>query len=300
MTTERHWHPNHRHISTLPVELRRTGVPAAVRHWVLRECGSPVVRVSRMAGASSTAVHLVWLRDDRCLVVRRYAWPFVLEDEPLITRREVAALDWCMAAGLPAPRIVAVDLDGSAVGDGVPVLLMTRVPGRSVLGAPEAPMADMAARLHAVDAAGLGFSFQTWVDPSLFVVPPGCDVALWTAGFSAWLAGAPDFEPVFIHRDHHPGNLIWHRGAISGVVDWANACAGPAGKDLSTCWWNLIDHVGLDRAEGYVRRYEELTGQATQWFWMLDGLLSPDPSAWRESWMVESEPALRLVLDRQG
>jgi Ser/Thr protein kinase RdoA (MazF antagonist) len=161
-------------------------------------------------------------------------------------------------------------------------------------------MAHMAARLHAVGVSGLEFSFQTWVDPELFVVPPGGDPALWTAGFAVWLAGEPKYEPVFIHRDYHPGNLVWHRGQISGVVDWANGCAGPAGKDLSTCWWNLINHVGLERADGFVQHYEELTGLPTQWFWMLDGLMSPGPSNWHEPRMVETEPALRLVLDRLG
>jgi aminoglycoside phosphotransferase (APT) family kinase protein len=121
---------------------------------------------------------------------------------------------------------------------------------------------------------------------------------LWEAGFAAWLAGAPEFAPVFIHRDYHPGNLIWHFRRISGVVDWAHGCAGPAGLDLSTCWWNLIDHVGLERADGYVRHYENLTGSATQWFWMLDGLMSPDASDWNKPWMADTEPALRLILAR--
>ena len=159
-------------------------------------------------------------------------------------------------------------------------------------------MAEMASRLHAVGVSGLESSFHSWVDPTRFVVPPGCDPGLWNAAFSVWLEGPPRFTPVFIHRDYHPGNLIWYRGRISGVVDWAHGCAGPAGLDLSTCWWNLLDHVGVDRANGYVQHYENSTGLATQWFWMLDGLLSPDPSNWNKPWMVETEPALRLILHR--
>lgn len=297
-SAERHWHPNFRHASTLPVALQRTGVPDLVRAWVQRHCRSPVVRVSRLAGASTTAVHMVWLANGLSFVLRRYAWSFVLVDEPVISRLEVNALEWCAKAGLPAPRVVAVDLDGSDVGDGVPVLLMTRVPGRSRLAAPEAPMAEVVAQIHAAGVSGLDFAFHSWVDPDRFAVPPGGDAGLWRTGFAAWLAGPPTYDSVYIHRDFHPGNVIWHRQRISGVVDWAHGCAGPAGKDLSTCWWNLIDQAGLARAEEFVREYERLTGSATQWFWMLDGLMSPNPSDWQQVWMVETEPALRLVLGR--
>jgi Ser/Thr protein kinase RdoA (MazF antagonist) len=175
---------------------------------------------------------------------------------------------------------------------------MSRIAGRPVLGAPEAPMGEMAVRIHAVEVTRLEYSFKTWVEPALFAVPPGGDAALWEAGFAAWLAGPPHFEPVLIHRDYHPGNLTWHRGAISGVVDWAHGCAGPAGLDLSTCWWNLINQVGLQRADAYVQRYEAMTGSTSQWFWMLDGLLSPDRTDWGRPEMVAKESLLRLVVNR--
>jgi hypothetical protein len=103
-------HPNHRDPASLPVELRRTGVPAHVRAWIARETGAAVVRVRRLAGASSTAVHRVDLgRRTPPLVLRRYVWPAFLDDEPLAPQREVEALVFAVRHGLPAPAVVAAN-----------------------------------------------------------------------------------------------------------------------------------------------------------------------------------------------
>src|SRR5205823_12280001 len=85
-------HPNHREPCSLPVELRNPVVPGEVRAWVARQAGAPVVRVRRLAGASSAAVHAVHLADGTRLVLRRYLWRGFLDDEPLAPRREVDAL----------------------------------------------------------------------------------------------------------------------------------------------------------------------------------------------------------------
>jgi aminoglycoside phosphotransferase (APT) family kinase protein len=38
-----------------------------------------------------------------------------------------------------------------------------------------------------------------------------------------------------LHLDLHPGNVIMGRdGAV--VIDWTNACVGPAGFDVATTW----------------------------------------------------------------
>ena len=75
-------HPNQRSASSLPPELRRTSVSASVRHWVHRELGSEVLRWRRLPGASTSAVHRLFLADGTSVVLRRYLWRWVLEDEP--------------------------------------------------------------------------------------------------------------------------------------------------------------------------------------------------------------------------
>jgi aminoglycoside/choline kinase family phosphotransferase len=50
----------------------------------------------------------------------------------------------------------------------------------------------------------------------------------------------PDLPAVFIQRDFHPGNVLWWRGAMSGVVDWQSASIGPADVDVGHCRANLL------------------------------------------------------------
>src|SRR5947207_1587286 len=102
-------HPNHRRLASLPPELRRTTVPPAVRAWVARSTGRHVAAVERLPGASSTAVHRLRFSDGASLVLRRYVWRWVLEDEPVAPEREVAALSHASRNGLPAPSVVAAD-----------------------------------------------------------------------------------------------------------------------------------------------------------------------------------------------
>src|SRR5204862_5155798 len=92
--TERH--PNQRTLQSLPVELRRTTVPPAVRSWIERVTGGrSVERVKRLPGASSTAVHRLWFEDGGpTLVLRRYVWRGFVEAEPDAPPREVDALQF--------------------------------------------------------------------------------------------------------------------------------------------------------------------------------------------------------------
>jgi hypothetical protein len=66
---------------------------------------------------------------------------------------------------------------------------------------------------------------------------------------------------VLIHRDFHPGNVLWHRGQVSGVVDWQSASIGPASIDVANCRGNLLG-AGSDIAERFTRQWEHATGTA--------------------------------------
>ncbi len=53
-------------------------------------------------------------------------------------------------------------------------------------------------------------------------------------------ASAPDFtgEPVWIHGDLQPGNLLVQDGVLAGVIDFAPGRADPA-PDLAAAWWTF-------------------------------------------------------------
>jgi aminoglycoside phosphotransferase (APT) family kinase protein len=293
-------HPNQRDPASLPVELRRTTVPARVRAWAERHAGARLVRVRRLAGASSTAVHGVYFADGTRLVLRRYVWPGFLEDEPLAPEREVDNLRFASRHGLPVPELVAADVSGAEIGDGVPALLMTFLPGRAVAAPGTERLASVAAAIHDADPVGLGHDYFPWYEGMTAAPPPASTwPRLWEVAIELWHGAAPAYTPTFIHRDFHPGNVLWWRGQAAGVVDWANACVGPRGCDVATCRANLIDLAGPRAADDFQGVYESLTGEVFHPFWEMACILENGASFWTPRQLAESEPYLARAVAAQ-
>jgi aminoglycoside phosphotransferase (APT) family kinase protein len=215
-------HPNQRSLASLPVELRRTSVPGHVRDWVHKATASDVVRATRMSGASSAGLHRLDLADGTRLVLRRYVWRAFLQAEPEAPVREVDALRFARRHGLAVPAIVACDVTGREVGDGVPSLLMTHLAGQPVAVPDLERLAETAASIHQVDANGLGHEYFPWYEEEMITPPPlTLRRRLWERAIELWRSAVPDHRPTFIHRDFHPGNLLWSRTRLTGIVDWA-------------------------------------------------------------------------------
>jgi aminoglycoside phosphotransferase (APT) family kinase protein len=154
----------------------------------------------------------------------------------------VAALELAAGNALPAPRLIAADLDGSAAG--TVAVLMTVLPGSSKI-----PRVASAARLRALGAAA-GALQRVALAPR-----PGLELrtrSLYDMDFADWRRSAgtsqlldraeqriaglpvPDGELVFVHGDLWQGNTIWNGDSCSGMIDWDAAGAGPPGIDLGT------------------------------------------------------------------
>lgn len=294
-------HPNQRLASDLAPELRRTTVPPAVRAWIGRETGSAVASVRRLVGASSTAVHRVGLVDGRRLVLRRYAWPGYLAEDPDASRRELDALRFAGQLGLPVPDVVAADVTGGDVGDGVPAVLMSMLSGRAVAVPDGCRLAEVLAQVHAVDAAPFGHAYYCWCVGDMDGPPPGARRPwLWERAVEVWHTAMPDYRPVFIHRDFHPGNVLWTRGRCSGIVDWPEACRGPAGCDVAHCRSELIRLAGVDVADGFRAAYEAITGEPYHPYWEIASVMEHGPSHWNAGNLVHAERRLALGLAAMG
>ena len=290
-------HPNHRPVSTLPPELRRTVVPEPVRRWVQHHTGSAVVQSKRLAGASSAAIHRLRLDDGRRVVLRRYVWRAFIEAEPEAPQREAELLHFALRNGLRVPELLAADPSGGEVGDGVPVLLMTLLAGQPRADADPNRLAEAAAQIHEVDAAELGHQYFPWYEEEMTTPPIRTQQPdLWEQAIDLWRNVVPAHEPVLIHRDFHPGNVLWSRGVMTGLVDWANGCRGPAGCDVATCRSNLVEWAGPVAADAFVSAYESITGQTLHPFWPMANLLEAGPSHWTPANLARREPELaRLV-----
>ena len=78
---------------------------------------------------------------------------------------------------------------------------------------------------------------------------------IWERAFEIFHMPVPEGESVFIQRDFHPGNVLWRRGSVSGVVDWQAACVGPPAVDVGHCRTNLF-RFGLDVADRFTALWE--------------------------------------------
>ncbi len=87
-------------------------------------------------------------------------------------------------------------------------------------------------------------------DPAL---PRAVDADAVRAAFAECLAvPAWDRDPVWVHGDVHPGNLITDGGRISAVIDLGDLCAGDPASDLAGAWltFDADGRDALRRAAG--------------------------------------------------
>lgn len=232
--------------------------------------GVGVERTRARKGGSTSAIHEVRLSTNETVVLRSYVVPWIIEEEPDLVDQEVRALSLLTATDLPTPELLAADPHGSATG-GVPCLVMSRLPGRvewfpqpgDHLGRWLEQLADALVLLHATllpNDHGLSpfdpYKPQRWEPP-----PWMHDPTRWERAVEAFHAPPLDHEQVLIHRDYHPGNVLWSRRRLSGVVDWPVARIGPSSADAFWCFVNLLPRFGRGVAERFLHIWEERSGR---------------------------------------
>jgi aminoglycoside phosphotransferase (APT) family kinase protein len=145
-----------------------------------------------------------------------------------------------------------------------------------------AGLAGQLAMVHQHPAETFRWSFRSWLSEERLAPPP------WTAAPQLWeqaidlIQGPkPEARAVFIHRDYHPLNVLWREGAVNGVVDWINACRGPAAVDVSYCRINLALMFGPATADQFLAAYQAVVPEfVCPLYWDLDSTLDmclPEP-----------------------
>ena len=243
-------------------------VPTEALSWVERESGSWVVGQTPLEGGTSSAVHLLTVRDrygmERRMVLRRYVLDWV-RDEPWAPGNEALALDLLdLQPGIPAPRLLAVDRDGSRAG--TPAVLMSVVRGSAVWEPTdrEGWLWSLAEQLPVIHAVPVDDRLSEWAPYGPDApIPPAWSrhPEAWNLALELWEAGPPPHDRVFLHRDYHPGNVLWTGGQVTGIVDWVSACAGPPEEDVAHCRANLASRHGLAVADRFLEIWLDLTGR---------------------------------------
>jgi aminoglycoside phosphotransferase (APT) family kinase protein len=144
--------------------------------------------------------------------------------ESFVGCRVIRALRVAGSAGVPTPALLAVDPAGTEAG--VPAVLMSRLPGRvdwwpSDTGRWLRRLAGVLPAIHAAPLPPAGLIGPFTPDPQASYQPPpwARDPRIWERAADISREPAPVLPQVLVHRDFHPGNVLWRRGTVSGVVD---------------------------------------------------------------------------------
>lgn len=259
-------------------------LPIAAQKWIEDAVGgnARVRETRRLAGGISSTVleaTVLTARGEERYVLRLHDNAEWLREEPDLARHEASALNLAASAGLSAPQAVAFDETGHACG--TPAVLMTRLPGSVVLEPENRScwhdgLAAALARIHAVPGDGFSWSYFPYKKREDMAVPDwASEPSLWAEAI-AILQGEPaEFRACFIHRDYHPANVLWDGGSVSGIVDWVNACRGPAGVDVGHCRINLVQMFGIEAADDFLEAYVRHAGKSFRYdpYWDLRSLM---------------------------
>ncbi|MFF1399223.1 phosphotransferase family protein [Streptomyces sp. NPDC058287] len=241
--------------------------------WVSQhlEVGERIVRTEALHGGITAEMRRLTIGKrgggTRDLVLRTFVNVEHAEDW---LNREAGALTLLPGTGVPAPGLVAVD--PTAAHCEYPSLLMTHLAGRTVLDdeglETRVPLlARQLVAIHALRPAERPRKYVTLTTADTVVTPKSADTAAWAAAIDVIRRPAPPYEGRFLHRDFHPGNVLFDvppsrpAGArITGVVDWAATSWGPADLDAAHCSTNLALLHGPARGLRFAEAYEEAGG----------------------------------------
>ena len=281
----------------------------STRGWIESATGGRVTAVTRIRGATSCLLHDIEIEDrqgKRHVVLRRFTDQQWVRREPDVARREARSLQHAGRASLPAPTLIAVD--GSGERCGVPATLVTRVAGRVVLSPSDQDqwlrgLAQAAAQIHRVDAAGFPWKYRRYNESDNLTVPAWSQQQqAWKKAIDVVTGPTPAYRECFVHRDYHPSNVLWENGRVSGVVDWVNGCRGPAGIDVAWCRHNLANLHGVQVADDFLEGYIEVAGPEFRYdpYWDLMSVVEmlPGPPSMYEGWRVAGHPPISKAVMR--
>ncbi len=196
--------------------------------------------------------------------------------------QEYEVLRLVEAAEVPAPRPVFLDAQGEYFG--VPAMVLTYLPGRPLfatrnIGAWTEGLAAALRTVHAVtperfDLSGLNVHLREGMREEVERRRDTMEHDPLASEIQSVLEGELeriDFATsTLVHDDYWPGNTVWHRGRLAGIVDWTSAEVGDPRADVAQCRIDLVFSHGVDIAEAFREDYECLAGRPLHDLWYFD------------------------------
>ncbi|MGF1343616.1 phosphotransferase family protein [Streptomyces flavovirens] len=245
-------------------------------------------------------------------VLRSFVKPFFVRHAEALLTREADILRLLADTDVPVARLKAVDATARQCDH--PSLLMSLLPGRVRLDDEDAGLrtALLARRLVGIHQVRVPPGarprvYQAWTAPDRVSLPAATGrMDLWQRAVDVIRREPPDYRPCFLHRDFHPGNVLFGgEGAdtrITGVVDWVETSWGPADLDVAHCSTALALLHGTGEAMRLAEHYEAAGGvlsgdSSAHLYWrVLDALAFANTEKvalpWRELGRTDLTPAL--------
>lgn len=253
--------------------------------------GSRAIRVRRLGGGLGTATHAVDLRTRKGAVI------------PLVLKRfreqtDAAALEWerltfASQLSVPSPEPLARDEAGEWFG--APALAMSRLPGRPLVAPRRLDpwLEQIAVTLVRIQEASMrgvpaalrsAHRLESWEPRRDLRRNELVERAI--GAIRRNLTHALRSKRAVGHGDFHPGNLLWSREQLTGVVDWSHARIGPRGYEPAYCRADLTVLIGFEVAERFRIAYEAAWGRRLgEDLWVWDLICGLNAVRWGHLWV---------------
>ncbi|CAN5652355.1 hypothetical protein BH24CHL1_BH24CHL1_17900 [soil metagenome] len=197
------------------------------------------------------------------LIVRRHG-QVDLKQNPHIARDEFRLLQIARSRGLAAPEPVYVDESREILA--TPYITMEFVEGEPEFAPPDLPgylgaLAGHLARIHRVSSSP-ELAFLPLRDKGFGPRPQNLDHSMHEEQIrdaleAAWPL-APLNEPVLLHGDYWPGNILWRDGKLAAIIDWEDAATGDPLADLGNSRLEILWAFGVDAMDAFTNHYRSL------------------------------------------
>jgi aminoglycoside phosphotransferase (APT) family kinase protein len=203
--------------------------------------------------------------------------------QPEHVAHEYRVLQLVERAGIAAPRPLLLDAEGRLCG--VPAIVLTYLPGRPLYHPTDVmswarELAKALLTVHAVtpqqfDLSWLSVHLRDGIRAELgrrgaFTRAAGPLALEVHAALEAEIDRIDWPEATFVHDDFWPGNTVWQRGRLTGVIDWTHAEVGDPRTDVSQCRIDLSLILNLDAAEAFLSAYQSMAPRPLPQVWYFD------------------------------
>jgi aminoglycoside phosphotransferase (APT) family kinase protein len=248
--------------------------------------GGRLIRTRRLRGGIGARMDALLIKEAdgtrRKVSLRR----FVRDRDssrPEHVAHEFEVLRLVRSAGIAAPEPLLLDAEGAHFG--VPTMVLSYLPGQPLyLPDDERAWSEQLARalltVHAVtpDRVDLSMLNVHLIDGMRMQLERRAEPARERGALAREVHAVLTTHldriewpaPCLVHDDFWPGNTVWFRRRLTGIIDWTHAEVGDPRADVAQCRVDVAVSHSLGLADAFLEAYQQLTPQPLPDLWFFD------------------------------